>query len=136
MITVIQTLEPVAARLRSLLGYSAHTITAYRRAHELALEQADMPMQPHHNALPLLMGVNHGRWCATCHECSTGVATGKLWREARCFACGAIFATVWPDEHQMIERILLKRPLKNRNWEPGEALNELRAQNIEHGLEA
>jgi hypothetical protein len=40
----------------------------------------------------------------------------------------------YPPERAQIEQILRLRPLRqNMNWEPGESLEDLRAQNLEHG---
>lgn len=49
--------------------------------------------------------------------------------------CGLTCAAVWPDNVADIERLLLMRPIPStRNWRPGETLNDLLAENIEHGV--
>lgn len=46
--------------------------------------------------------------------------------------CGAAYTVVWPD-HERIDRILAQRLLVNQNWEPGEPISLLVAENLEHG---
>lgn len=105
----------------------------YRQAHELRMRAAGIPV--HDSAHALVMEVNHNRWNPMCPECNAGVCTGRNWKEARCFGCGAIFRTVvWPEDIDAIEKILHKRPPKARHWKPHETIAELFAQNIQHGV--
>lgn len=50
-------------------------------------------------------------------------------------AIGQIFEVEFPEDKQEIEKILRKRPIQNMNWSPGETLEQLRKENIQHGLE-
>lgn len=98
-------------------------------------------------ARPLVARVNHGTWIASCECGARGVptpgcvvftgtllgwclrcrngATGRGWRP--------ILVPVEAIRHQ-IEAVLLCRPnVDDRNWEPGETIDDLLAQNREHG---
>lgn len=46
---------------------------------------------------------------------------------------GKVIVPVFPDERAEIERVLRGRKARNMNWEPGESLEYLIADNIEHG---
>jgi hypothetical protein len=75
-------------------------------------------------------------WIVDC-DCGAGNATDPAWGFACCFGCGAVhvclgFPVVW----KAIEALLLRRPRQeNRGWRPGETLEDLRADNLAHGLE-
>jgi len=44
-------------------------------------------------------------------------------------------AISYPDEREEIERILLAREMaENQNWQVGETLEDLRRENVDHGL--
>lgn len=43
---------------------------------------------------------------------------------------------IYPDNRREIMEILRPRPLENMNWELHETADDLRAENIEHGIEA
>lgn len=99
---------------------------------------ADQPTAPASEAVELYG--NEDRWiaeCPTCHgaqiacrtdhrfmcnECAN-VAIGGMWRPV-----------VWPQNARAIEAILDQRPRVNRNWLPGESLEDLRAENAARGL--
>lgn len=109
------------------------TLTDYRVAH--TKKMAQMRATPHTSTHQLHMELNHGSWVVPCPECTSGVTTGNRWNEARCFGCGAVFDGVqWPKDKMAIEKVVMKRPLKNRNWVPGEEVAHLIAENVEHGL--
>lgn len=106
--------------------------SVYRQAHALHIQKHGAT--PHEVRAPLFMEVNHNRWTAVCPECSSGVTTGRLWKESRCFGCGAIFVdTQWPVDMPAIEAILLKRPPNARHWKPGETIGSLVVDNVLHG---
>lgn len=42
---------------------------------------------------------------------------------------------IWPKQKAEIERLLRMRPAKAMNWEPGETLDMIRAENAEHAVE-
>jgi len=98
-------------------------------------------------AKPLVAKVNHSIWVASCDcgakgtptpgcvvfmglllgwcvRCQNG-GTGRGWR---------LIAVPSQEERAEIERVLLCRPNPDdRNWEVGETIADLLAQNIEHG---
>ena len=90
----------------------------------------------HEDPEPLTAYVNGGNWIVRC-SCGAGNATDPQWRIACCYGCGAIHRTIaFPPSAALSEgvRLLLDRPVANRNWEPGETVDDLRRENDEHGL--
>lgn len=87
-------------------------------------------------ATPLLMAINHDRWCGLC-RCRSGVTAGQGWTEARCFGCGAVYPhVIWPEAADLphITRALGRRPdPATRNWDPGQHWASLVAENARHG---
>ncbi len=84
--------------------------------------------------------VNHGRWVVDCPWCSGAefaFEEGAFFCEScrNAGAGGKPIRALFPATRQAIERALDGRPVQNRNWRPGESLQQLRAENIEHGLE-
>lgn len=98
-------------------------------------------------ATPLVARVNHGTWIASCDCGARGIpAPGcvvfvdkQLGWCARCGNQGSGHG--WrpvqipsADLRNQIEAVLLCRPnVGDRNWEPGESVADLIAQNQEHG---
>lgn len=76
--------------------------------------------------------VNHDRWVADC-ACN-GAELVTPGHKMLCGSCGAESEVVFPDAPAEIEALLEKRPTLNRNWKPGETVDDLQAQNIEHGI--
>ena len=77
---------------------------------------------------------NAGRWVVDCPRCNSGMAALVEW-PAYCFDCGSIFAAiVFPKGWEKIEAKLLRRPERSQNWRPGESVEQLEAENAEHGL--
>jgi len=89
----------------------------------------------------LLAHVNHGRWVVHCP--TPGCGGAELAREDGLFFCcecrnaevGGDYRTVaFPGEREEIERVLKLRPAPaTRNWQPGETLDDLKAENLAHG---
>lgn len=82
--------------------------------------------------------LNHGRWLADCSVCKGAelVTPGQLFR---CLSrpCTAVAEVEWPANLEKIEHIVAARPKpENRNWEPGESLAQLRAENQAHKVPA
>lgn len=82
--------------------------------------------------------VNHSRWIARCPFCAGAmyVAPGL---EFFCVDClmagndGHAMRVVFPAERARIEALLAARPQRaNRNWQPGESVEELEAENAAH----
>ena len=79
--------------------------------------------------------INHGQWIVSC-ECNGGAFTCPKVKVACCFDCGRVYLSVkFPKNLATIERLLLGRPMVNRNWIKGETVKLLMAENIEHGCE-
>jgi hypothetical protein len=89
----------------------------------------------HDDADPVEARINHGRWIFDC-DCGSGVAADPTFSAGYCFGCGAIHTNViFPEDRQAIEQALLARKrTENRNWNPGETVEELLADNTEHGV--
>ncbi len=95
---------------------------------------------PLHRFIPA--EINHGRWIVNCPE--PGCRGASLADPARpifmCPSCwNATHGHYWlqvefPTEREAIEAELLARPLAaNRNWVPGESVEQLRRDNAAHG---
>lgn len=85
--------------------------------------------------------IARGNWRVMCPYCS-----GAIVVEPGCdFWCpdcamvgnqGAAMIVEWPVARDAIEYLLLKRPdPANWNWMPGESVDDLRRENILHGIE-
>ena len=90
-----------------------------------------------------------GRWVArcprpACHNAehfgpSTDGTPGGLAGGFRCRSeaggCGLVCEARWPAQVEEIEWLLMQRPVPStRNWQPGEDLSALLAENIQHGI--
>ena len=91
----------------------------------------------------MVASVNHGRWLVECPSgdgCAMVVSPSQPY--FMCVVCGneanggRWYNVQFPGapEKRAIEGALLKRPIRNRNWEPGETAQALEAENIEHGV--
>jgi hypothetical protein len=91
--------------------------------------------------------VSWGLWVADCprpdclgaehfgHAPITGTVGGLTGVGFRCSRCGLVCASEWPANAVDIEWMLAQRPEPaTRNWHPLETLDDLLAENIEHGL--
>ena len=82
---------------------------------------------------------NWGKWKARCPRpgCTNAMALDSDQLVFACLgpdSCGIEAPVVWPPDPQAIEEILAMRPLTiNQNWLPGETLEDLLAENAEHG---
>lgn len=76
-----------------------------------------------------------GKWLVKC-DCGNYPSVHPDWRLALCFECGAIYeGLTMPDNAEDIEAVLVERPHPaNRAWLPSETVNDLIAQNVEHGV--
>lgn len=52
---------------------------------------------------------------------------------AKADAQGEVWKPVWPADKAEIEDILRRRKIQHMNWEPGETLEFLLAESVEHG---
>jgi len=91
--------------------------------------------------------INHGRWLVGCPGCNSALVVDLSELVFMCVECGnAAHGGQWlqvtlPRNRKAIEVELLKRPFgrnpadaPTRNWEPGETVEDLRRENIEHGI--
>lgn len=90
--------------------------------------------------------VNHGRWVVDCPsgDCRAGLLVTATDFVCDCTdqgvcrhgpSCGQMVAVVVPDDFAEIERLLLFRPaLENRNWSFGESVDDLKRENLVHGV--
>ncbi len=92
------------------------------------------------NLLPAVVGVayaraNWGRWCVDCPRCTSALALRPGAPVFDCWDCGARADIAWPSFTHDVERLLAMRPdVTTRNWEPGETLHDLLAENMAHGV--
>lgn len=81
-----------------------------------------------------------GRWIADCPGCSGAEYVDLETLLFMCCSCWNVgvehnWLTVRvPGDIQTIEAELVKRPGRNRHWNPGETMVELRHENREHGV--
>lgn len=80
-----------------------------------------------------------GMWLADCPRpwCTNALAVERGQREFVCVgphSCAAVGELTWPADPDAIEAILMLRPVPvTRNWLPGETLEQLLAENAQHG---
>lgn len=105
---------------------------------------------PHLRALakdaePLPAQVNHGTWIAIdgCGERNGVQGGGVVWLSAPVvwcpLCCNRATGRKWrpvalPADRAAIEAALAVRPEENRNWVPGETVDDLLRENREHGI--
>ena len=87
-----------------------------------------------HDGSTVLAYVNHGRWVADC-VCNGAEIVGPG-LEMLCGSCGARNTVKFPgpSTRDKIESVLLQREPLRQNWYTDETVDELVAQNIEHGI--
>ena len=90
--------------------------------------------------------VNHGRWVAECPDCAGAQLVSETERRFWCLNCGnAAVNFAWrhvrmPQKRTAIEAELVIRPAARseraitRNWLPGETVEDLQRENVEHGV--
>lgn len=87
---------------------------------------------------PVQARILYGRWLVGCPVCRGANYVDPAEPVYLCSSCGwpeQLTSVEFPDERAEIERLLLKRPIQNRNWQPGETLAFLIAENILYGDE-
>lgn len=79
--------------------------------------------------------VNHGRWVVPCPFCPGAQLASEDDHRFFCVDClhagraeGRWLRVVWPRHRDAIEEVLAVRPEVNRNWVPGETVEDLRAE--------
>lgn len=100
------------------------------------------PKPPREKDPHALAVVNHGRWIVRCPHCPGAQMADPEDRRFFCIDClmaavkGRWAVVDWPAEviTPAIEEALLQRPtMTTRNWEPGEDISYLVAENVMHG---
>lgn len=83
--------------------------------------------------------VNHGRWVVDCPDCNNAQLACRTDHRFLCNECGNIVVgglwrvVVWPTKADAIEQTLSSRPLANQNWNPGQTITDLKAEQVIHG---
>jgi hypothetical protein len=97
------------------------------------------PSGNHRDDVAVEARVNHGRWIVDCPYCPGA----EMARADGFFCCdcrntdaeGDTLTVQFPAEREEIERLLLVRPvMADRNWRPGESLENLVTENEGLGL--
>lgn len=93
--------------------------------------------------------LEHGRWVIdcpleTCWDAQLAPPGSKRHRKCACVdytvcthgqPCGQAIEVVWPDNLEKGLAVLRLRPARaNHNWLPGETVEQLIAENLEHGV--
>lgn len=82
---------------------------------------------------------NEGRWVVMCPDCNGAQLAAFTDPRFYCVECanltvsGAWRSIAWPANRVDIETALAVRPLKNQNWQPGETVDDLLAENDANG---
>jgi uncharacterized protein (DUF1499 family) len=81
--------------------------------------------------MPVHAYVNGGRWLARCPDCPRGCDASQNASAGHRFR-----PVIWPGEAfvEQLLALLAPRPEAATNWLPGETLDFVRAENMEHGL--
>ena len=120
------------AGCRTREAYEARHVTEMR-AKVRAFPALDIrePWEAPAGAVPFVAG---GKWIVLC-PCGDAPMASPDWNEARCFECGAVHRGLqWPADRDAIEAVLIVRPAAVRTWLPTETVDDLRAQNVAHGV--
>jgi hypothetical protein len=146
MNSTVQVSDPSARRIfdwRSEFGARTLHEHAMMPAHRGIYGDATPPMPGLALEPPAYAEVNHGRWIAKCPFGCGGAEMVDFDRPSF-FCCGCRntptfnrpVIVVVPENREAIEAVLLKRPEHpNRNWRPGETLDDLIAENEAHAQE-
>lgn len=90
---------------------------------------------------------NFGRWVVHCpsNDCLAAerVEPNIESVECRCKPgslcqhgnpCGTEILLEWPENVEEIEQVTAARPIRNRHWLPGETIEDLKRENLLHGV--
>lgn len=83
---------------------------------------------------------NAGRWVVQCPDCNGAQLACRTDPRFMCNECANVGAAglwrsvVWSEETDEVEAVLSVRPFANQNWEPGELVTDLAAENVDHDL--
>jgi hypothetical protein len=81
------------------------------------------------------MYVNHDRWVGDCPHCNGGVTGIPGVANVTCLDCGRKMGARWPRvDLAEVERILSYREEMQRNMDPDQTLNDLKAENVTRGV--
>lgn len=78
-------------------------------------------------------------WCVGIDHYGPGPNTGRIGglgeTQFCCPRCGTVATAAWPESLDDLLHVLMQRPMpETRNWEPGETLQDLIAENAIHGI--
>lgn len=122
-------------------SFSPKSLRDYRdgfRRHMMVTNRREKPQSE-----PLHSGIDCGRWIVNC-VCGGGIALHPDWQFAACLTCGRSWSKVifpTPEFMARLEVIFRQRPpgsirhdpRRFWSWWPDETLEQLTAENIEHG---
>ncbi len=87
--------------------------------------------------------LNHGRWVVDCSsgDCQAVLFADRSVCECRdqsicdhpTTPCGTPIVVMFPDDRVSIDRVMSRRPRRNRNWDV-ESVAELKAENLLQGV--
>lgn len=136
---MIVTYRTSHGRQRPDLSYR-EALTFYRLRHGLGAPPPDPPASPTRE--PLEARIESGAWLVECPGCHDAFMVDDQDLLFNCVGCGSMggwHPVVMPAERAEIEAVLLLRPgfrhnAPNRNWIPGETVEDLKRENLEHGI--
>ncbi len=99
------------------------------------------PIDPSNMGPDALARIDLGRWLVNCNDCASAVIVDDEDLFFLCPSCGTggnWRKVIMPGERTDIEEIMMLRPgfrmaNLNRFWSPGESVEKLLAENVEHG---
>ena len=82
-----------------------------------------------------LASMKYGQWRAPCQKCGIPRHVIKYpYEEFTCIKCFEVSPINMPDEWQKGLEVLRLRNVENMHWLPGETVEDLIAENEEHGV--
>lgn len=84
--------------------------------------------------------INHGRWLWDCAHCSAAQVCTPADPRAFCVSCfnrgDGWWPVEFPEDKAAIEELLVRRPdASQRNWRPGESIEDLQLENLGLGVD-
>jgi hypothetical protein len=126
-----------AEALRFPDGMPVRSAADYDAWHKHAIASRGVAMRSESDET-VIARVNHGRLIAICPSCECGMFVLRAEPMACCAECGNLYRSVeMPAELSTLAALLLARPKReHQNWQPTETIDDIRRENLEHGVMA
>jgi hypothetical protein len=110
------------------LGEYRSRLEKVAKAHDMRVTTDTRLLQPR---------IESGRWLVVCPNCGAGIAVEPKWQGVCCLdpdCCRWFPRLEIPEDRDDIEGALSPRQKPNRNWRPGETVEDLRKENARHAI--